>query len=156
MNIVLDIDVVLRMGTPTRDKPRPVIMKLKSSNNRKDCLRYASRLKGSNVYINEYVSKKKKKMEIRKTKMEELKEKRRQGFIVYFSGTTLITMRRPEQRTASDQDLSEYEQVTKLPPSENKQFKRVQRVTRLVVIVRTNKSIICCINKLGFHCQLVI
>ena len=65
MNIVPDIDVVLRMGTPTRDKPRPVIMKLKSSNNRKDCQRYASKLKGSNVYINEYVSKE--TMEIRKT-----------------------------------------------------------------------------------------
>ena len=53
--------------------------------------------------------------------MEDVKEKRRQGFIAYFLGTTLITMRRPEQRTASDQDLSEYEQVTKRPPSENKQ-----------------------------------
>ena len=72
MNIVPDIDAVHRMGKlpPTRDKLRPVIMKLKSSNNRQDCLKYASRLKGSNVYINKDVSKE--TMEIRKTKMEDL------------------------------------------------------------------------------------
>ena len=59
MNIVPDDDVVHRMGIPTRDKHRPVIIKLKSYNNRQDCLRYASMLKGSNVYINEEFSKEK-------------------------------------------------------------------------------------------------
>ena len=56
--------------------------------------------------------------------MKDLKEKRKQGFIACFSGTstTLITkQRRPEQRTASDQDLSEDEQGTNRPPFENKQ-----------------------------------
>ena len=60
-------------------------------------LRKAPKLKGTNIFINEDVCKA--TMEIRKTKLKELKEKREQGFIAYFSGADLITKERGIKQT---------------------------------------------------------
>ena len=65
-------------------------------------MKFAPRLKGSNLYINEDVSKA--THEIRKLKMHELKEKRKQGLIAYFSGIQLIVKKRTIDSNDSMED----------------------------------------------------
>ena len=83
-----EIDVVHRMGKQLDNKPRPVIVRLRTFREKQECLKLSPKLKGTNIYINEDISKA--TLDIRKTKLRELKEKRQQGFIAYFSGTELI------------------------------------------------------------------
>ena len=87
--VVVDVH---RLGKNIKGKSRPVIVKLASFEERQKCLKFAPRLKGSNLYINKDVSKA--THEIRKLKMHELKEKRKQGLIAYFSGIQLIVKKR--------------------------------------------------------------
>ena len=54
LNIKPNLDTVHRLGTAeNRVKPRPVIVRLTSHAQRQECLRSASKLKGSSVFINE-------------------------------------------------------------------------------------------------------
>ena len=92
-----DIDIIHRLGKTNNGRPRAVIVKLKTFSERQECLRKAPKLKGTNIFINEDVCKA--TMEIRKTKLKELKEKREQGFIAYFSGADLITKERGIKQT---------------------------------------------------------
>ena len=62
------------------------------------------KLKGTNIYVNEDVCKA--TLDIRKSKMGELKERKSQGYITYFSGSKLITKNRYEN-TASKSMLDE-------------------------------------------------
>ena len=61
------------------------------------------RRKGTDVFLNEDVSHA--TFEIRNSKMEELREKRRQGLIAYFSGTKIITKVRTRTTDNSDSPL---------------------------------------------------
>ena len=70
-------------------KPRPVIMKLKNDGDRLKCMKSAAKLKGTNVYLNEDVCKT--TQEIRRAKLPELIEKRKQGLIAYFSGINICS-----------------------------------------------------------------
>ena len=87
-----EIDVVHRVGRAVSERPRAVIVKLKTFKVRQECLKRSPSLKGTNIYINEDISKA--THEIRKIKMKEMKEKRQQGLIAYFSGADLITKER--------------------------------------------------------------
>ena len=87
------------MGKASQQRPRPVIMKLKTCKDRPDCLKFSARVKGTNIFVNEDVSKA--TMDVRRSKMDELMDKRRQGYIAYFSGTTIITKRRGQQDVRS-------------------------------------------------------
>ena len=48
LSLQSDIEVIHRIGKQTKDKPRPVIMKLKTFEERQDCLKATPRLKGTN------------------------------------------------------------------------------------------------------------
>ena len=82
------IDVVHRMGKQLDNSPRHVIFRLRTFRERQESLKLLPKLKGTNIYINEDISKA--TLEIRKTKLKESKDKAAKGFIAYFSGTELI------------------------------------------------------------------
>ena len=105
LSIDPDIEVVHRIGRTLGDRPRSVMIKLRQYKHRQECLNSASKLRGTNVFLNEDVSKA--TMQIRKEKLPELKEKRRQGFIAYFSGSTLITKQRRKQDSERDSGSQE-------------------------------------------------
>jgi len=101
--LALDIELesASRIGNPTRnERPRTVIARFKRFPDRNSCLRSSAKLKGSSIYMNEDVSKA--TLDIRKSKMEELKLKREQGYIAYFSGIDIVSKRRPQQRTGGN------------------------------------------------------
>ena len=79
-----------RVGATNRNLPQPrtVIAKLSSNEQRNNCLRNSSKLMGTNIFINEDVSPA--TQAIRNSKMDELRAKRQQGYIAYFSGTRII------------------------------------------------------------------
>ena len=84
-------------------RPRGIMVKLKNDYDRRQCLRAAAKLKGTNIYHNEDVSKT--TQEIRMTKMQELKDKRQQGYIAYFSGVDIIVRQRSEPATAGGRGM---------------------------------------------------
>lgn len=67
---------------------RPIIARFKAFRDRQTCLKSSAKLKGTQIYLNDDVSKA--TMEIRREKMGELREKRRLGFHAYFSGSEII------------------------------------------------------------------
>ena len=71
---------------------KQVVASLLCSSDKLKCLKAKKSLRGTNVFINEDVSKK--TFQIRKTKLPELKKLRDEGFIAYFSGTRIITRTR--------------------------------------------------------------
>ena len=70
--------------------------KLQSSDDKVKYLRVSSKLKGKDIYIIDDVSAA--TMAIRRTKLDEIKAKRSEENITYFSGAKLITKRRPHQQ----------------------------------------------------------
>ena len=60
------IEKIPRIGTAKGDRPRSVIIKMQQFRDKQRCLRLASKLKSTNVYLNEDVSKA--TLEIRKKK----------------------------------------------------------------------------------------
>ena len=92
LGIEPDIEVIHRIWKSEADRPKSVILKIRSFKDRQDVLSAASRLCGTNVYLNEDVSRA--TMQIRREKFPELKERRKQGYIAYFSGTNIISKRR--------------------------------------------------------------
>ena len=109
LDISPEIDVVHRMGKQLDNKPTPVIVRLRTFRERQECFKLSLKLKGKNIYINEDISKA--TLDIRKTKLRELKEKRQQGFIAYFSGTELIVKPRKnssQQTKEAENNASRY------------------------------------------------
>ena len=74
-------------------EPRPIIAKLASVADKISCFKASGQLKGTTTYINDDVSKA--TLDIRRQKLDFLKEKRREGYIAYFSGTDVVVKRRP-------------------------------------------------------------
>ena len=73
-------------------RSRTIIAKLPTASDKIKCLRESSKLKGKNIFVNDDVSSA--TMAIRRTKFDELKRKRSEGYVAYFSGANLITKRR--------------------------------------------------------------
>ena len=89
------IDNIHRLGSKfnKRDtRPRSVIVKLTRFQDRQNCLKRSRLLRGTNVYINEDVCRA--TADIRKQKLEELKIKRSQGYIAYFSGVNICNSKK--------------------------------------------------------------
>ena len=83
LNLDIKVESANRVGKRVgNNKPRPIIARLANFSHRQKCLKVAHRLKGSDVFINDDVSRR--TIETRSTKIEKLKEKRRQGYIAYF------------------------------------------------------------------------
>ena len=68
---------------------REIIARLGSVNEKSACLRSRTKLKGSDIYVNEDVSYA--TQQIRKSLLPELKRKREEGYIAYFSGIRIKT-----------------------------------------------------------------
>ena len=83
-----------RAGKPSAQQTssRPIIAKLQSVNDKVSCFKSSIRLKGSEVFLSDDVCKA--TADIRRQKLDVLKEKRREGFIAYFRGAEIITKRR--------------------------------------------------------------
>jgi hypothetical protein len=106
MQVNPDIEHVNRIGSAdnrTADRPRPIIVRFKSFTDRQSCLRSATSLKGTNIFLNDDVSRA--TQEIRRGKLAELKQKRSQGLIAYFSGANIVTKPRGVTRDQVDQGL---------------------------------------------------
>ena len=87
----VNISSAFRVGKhppQTSENPRPIVAKLSSVSCKIACFKSSNRLKGSNVYISEDVSKA--TQDIRRQKLHLLKQKREEGYIAYFSGTEII------------------------------------------------------------------
>ena len=84
-----------RVGAST-DNSRPIIAKLASADDKYKCFKASSKLKGTDIYLSDDVSKA--TADIRKGKLDELKQKRREGYIAYFSGTRIVARPRRSQQ----------------------------------------------------------
>ena len=99
------IDNIHRLGSKfhKRDtRPRSGIVKLTRFQDRQNCLKRLQLLRGTNVYINEDICRE--TADIRKQKLEELKIKRSQGYIAYFSGVNIIVKNRKPHEPADKGD----------------------------------------------------
>ena len=86
-----EIDNVNRIGSKgnkSDNRLRSVIIRMTKFHHHQECLKSAPKLKGTDININEDVCKA--TLEIRKSKIEELKLKRRQGYIANFAGTDIV------------------------------------------------------------------
>lgn len=105
LKIAPQFESVHRIGVNRNNGlPRPIIARFTSHAVRQSCLRAAPCLKGTHIYLNEDVSKA--TSDIRRLKMDELKTKRREGMIAYFSGTKLIVKPRSSNTIPQNKDLS--------------------------------------------------
>ena len=71
---------------------RTIIAKHPTASDKIKCLHESSKLKEKNIFVNDDVSST--TMVIRRTKFYELKRKRSEGSVAYFSGANLVTKRR--------------------------------------------------------------
>ena len=110
-----------RAGKQFQDSttPRPIAAKLSSIDQKIRCFKNSKKLKGSNVYVSEDVCKA--TLDIRATKMDELKRKRREGFVAYFSGTEIICRRK---RNVSETNLASAETNSENAPTRRSERNR--------------------------------
>ena len=99
------------------EQPRQIIAKLSSVEDKISCFKNSSKLKGSKIFVNEDVSAA--TLNIRKSKMNELLQKRKDGFYAYFSGTKIVAKKRTIPRqTSTDHLISDASTV----PAANQQL----------------------------------
>ena len=91
-----------RVKSSSGSQPRHIVAELSSTEDKFKCFRQGKKLKNTDIYLNEDVSSS--TLAIRKTKLAELKRKRSEGFIAYFSGVDIIT--RPRIQAHSDNAAS--------------------------------------------------
>ena len=100
INEKLQLDNVLvkdayRVGnSSTGSVPKQVIAKLESTADKFKCIKNGKNLKGSNIFVNEDLSQA--TMQIRNSKLDELKNMRKAGFIAYFSGANIVNRGRSQ------------------------------------------------------------
>ena len=107
-------------GASGSEAPRQIIVSLKTERDKISCLKSSSKLKNSNIYVNDDVSAA--TAAIRRSKLPELKEKRRQGLIAYFSGANIITRQRTMAGIRPNDSSSpnpHYNAVTQQTPTQN-------------------------------------
>ena len=109
-----------RIGKESSDqKPRRTLLALSKFEDRQKCLKSSFKLKGSDIYVNEDVSRA--TAEIRRTRNPELLEKRRRGLIAYFSGVTIVTKKRltPQPQQEQLDDKQEQKPVTRITTNQD-------------------------------------
>ena len=111
----VEIERCHRIGKESSDKkPRRTLLELSKFEDRQKCLKSSFKLKGSDIYVNEDVSRA--TAEIRRTRKPELLEKRREGLISYFSGVTIVTKKRLKPQPQQEQldDKQEQKSLTRI------------------------------------------
>lgn len=82
-------------------KPRMIIARFGKISERQNVMKSSAKLKGTNVFLNDDVCRT--TMDIRRQKMNELKDKRKQGYIAYFSGSEIKVVGRRQNKKLSEQ-----------------------------------------------------
>jgi len=99
----LDIKINLassnRLGKFESGKSRTILARFNTFAERQSCLRSSYKLKGTNVFLNEDLARE--TLELRKQKLDELRELKSKGYIAYFRGSEIVSRRRPGRRTRS-------------------------------------------------------
>ena len=90
------VQKVYRVGAASTNNSRSVIAKLASAYDKFKCIKASSKIKGTDIYLSDDVSMA--TTFIRKGKLDEQKQNRRQGYITYFSGTRIIARPRRSQQ----------------------------------------------------------
>ena len=80
---------VYRVGRKNSGSTLPILVQFSRECNKMLCLKYSPKLKGTKKFINEDLSRA--TLDIRRRKLDELKERRAQGYIAYFRGINIIT-----------------------------------------------------------------
>ena len=89
LNLNVKLESANRVGRKDNSTPpRPIVARFTSFKERQLCVRSSRKLKGTNIFVNEDISKE--THQRRASKMSELHEKRRQGYVAYFVGDRLI------------------------------------------------------------------
>lgn len=109
----LEVERAHRIGTRAANKPRTIIVKFLRFQDRQKILRASSKLKGSNIFVNEDLCEE--SLKKRKEQLPQLKEARREGKIAYFSHTTLIVRERTFLPSAGRTGLPRNSSATLLP-----------------------------------------
>ena len=107
MNIAVKLESANRVGKKNNSRsPRPIIARFATFTERQKCMKSSAKLKGTNIYINEDLSKE--TAQRRMAKMDELREKRNQGFLAYFIGDRLVVKERRVaiRREATSDDMT--------------------------------------------------
>ena len=93
MVINVETESVQRLGREEAGRSRPIILvKFRNEADKLSCLKAALKLKGSNIYINEDLSRA--TLDMRREKLDELRQKRQEGYIAYFKGANIIVKSR--------------------------------------------------------------
>lgn len=94
----IEIERAHRVGQRNSEKPRTIVAKFLRFTERQDILRNCSKLKGTNIYINEDLCEV--SLNKRKEQLEELREARRAGKVAYFVHTKLVVKERRSEAGA--------------------------------------------------------
>ena len=86
------------------EKPRPIVAKFTSESPKISCLKSSNKLRGSRVFLCDDLSAA--SSQIRRDRMPELRQKRSEGLVAYFSGTRLISYKRNENPSNPQLNLS--------------------------------------------------
>ena len=116
----VEISSAFRVGrnSEVSNSPRPIVAEISSVRTKISCLKASNRLKGSNIYVSEDVSKA--TQEIRRQKAHILKQKRDEGYIAYFSGTEIITKsKRNSAQNVNPHGLNSSNELSVSPPSDH-------------------------------------
>ena len=97
----VEIERAHRVGAKGRDRPRTIVAKFLRFGDRELVLRNSSKLKGSNIFVNEDLCEA--SLEKRKNQLPRLQEARRNGKIAYFRHTNLIVKDRPNHETPQEE-----------------------------------------------------
>jgi len=90
LSVEVGVTAVRRLGKKRSEQgPRPVLVKFNSFQQRQSCMRSSSKLKGTNLFLRDDVCRT--TQDIRRTKLDELKAKRSEGLVAYFSGIDIVT-----------------------------------------------------------------
>ena len=85
-------------------------------------------MEGSSIFVTDDVSKA--TQEIRRSKMGELLEKRRQGIIAYFSGTKIVTKDPIQSERKAETDTNREPNDVPLRPTANEQERVVEQAKK--------------------------
>lgn len=108
----LEIERAHRVGNKTRSTPRPIVARFLRYKDRDVILKNGSKLKGTNVFVNDDVSDRVQRR--RREQHDEMKDYRRRGFMAYFNMDKLV-VKPPRGRQGEQADLSQ--KHGKTPPS---------------------------------------
>lgn len=130
-NLTPDLERAHRVGKQ-KGKPRDIVVKFTRFQDRESVLQDRRRLAGTRVYVNEDLCPA--TLDIRRSKMDELREARRQGKVAYFNYRTLVVRERRDKDRARDRPARDATQPQATPPSPHTPPPRVASIAEYPVL----------------------